>query len=52
MGQGRHTLRSISDPIYPAKSVRLELGDDILRTFHHCDIIGLQAIEFGEKNAK
>jgi len=35
-----------------AKSGRLELGDNILRTlyFNHCDIIGLyKAIEFGEK---
>ena len=57
MGQGRHTLRSISDHVYPyshrdkkqdaqlsqtdraaaciivfAKSRRLELGDNILRT--------------------
>ena len=35
-----------------AKSGRLELGDDIYgyyrSIFNHCDVLGLQTIEFGE----
>jgi len=42
---------------YIARSGRLELGDNILRTlyrsiFNHCDIIGLKICRIRRKNAK